>query len=145
MVSYVRQRPAEWFAPARMVFLVWALMGCWAFYQHAIVAPYTLEDASPFARHFYAALPGWYDFVFGAAVGCGLGGAIALFRRSALARPLFALSFTALIVQFGYVLVGTDLVAQRGLLVAAVLLTIVAVGALQLWLASYARRRGWIS
>ena len=72
-------------------------------------------------------------------------GAIALLARSRFAPGLFIMSLSAVVTQFGYIFVVTDLIAVKGLLVAAgfpMLIFTIAVG--QVWVSRHAQRRGWI-
>jgi hypothetical protein len=145
MASYVRQKPAGWFGVVASILILWGIAGCAALYAHVAYGPAMNPAATDWDRAYYAGLPGWFDFVYAAAVLGGLLGSIALLMRSKLARPLFILSLAAVILQFGWVFLATDLLAQKGL--AATLpfpLFIAAVAGVQIWFAAYAERRGWI-
>ena len=78
-------------------------------------------------------------------MGSGLAAALALVLRSALARPLFLVSLVAVIVQFGWLFVATDIIAVRGATqVVPFPVFIAAVALFGVWLSGHARRRGWI-
>jgi len=64
-------------------------------------------------------MPVWLWVVYAVAVGAGTLGAILLLMKKAAAATLFLVSLIAVLVQFGYTLGATDLVAQKGLVVAA--------------------------
>jgi len=141
MAAYIRQKPPSWFWLVSLLFLAWQLVGCWAFYQHAVIGP-----PDPYQHKIAASMPGWFTIVFAVAVATGTLGAAALLARSKLARPLYLVSLIAVVVQYGYALASTDLIAHEGLAGAAGLpVTIAVLGAVQLWFADFAQRRGWIA
>ena len=145
MATYLRQRPPGWFIAVAVILVLWGLLGCYAFYMHVTLGAAMDPAATDWDRSYYAALPGWFTPVYAAAVGGGLLGAIALLFRSKLALPLFVISLVAVIVQFGYVFFGTDILAHKGAAATVPFpLFIAAVAAFQIWLAQLARRRGWI-
>jgi len=145
VATYLRQRPPGWFIAVAVVLALWGVLGCIAFYMHVKLGPAMDPAATDWDRAYYAALPGWFTPVYAAAVGGGLLGALALLFRSKLAQPLFVLSLIAVAVQFGYVFLGTDILAHKGAAVTVPFpLFIAAVAIFQIWLAQFARKRGWI-
>jgi hypothetical protein len=146
MASYVRQKPAGWFNLVVLLLVLWGVAGCASLYAHIVYGPAINPDATEWDRAYYAGLPGWFTWIYAAAVFGGLLGSIALLMRSKLAKPLFVVSLVAVIVQFGWVFAATDLIAQKGAAATVPFpLFIAAVAVLQIWLAGYAERRGWIS
>lgn len=146
MAAYIRQRPAGWFTPAAVVLVLWGLLGCAALAAHVAMGPAINPDATEWDRAYYAGLPGWFSWVYAAAVLGGLFGAIALVARSKLATSFFIVSLIGLVVQFGYVFLATDLIAHKGAMATVPFpLFLFLVAGFQIWFASYARRRGWIS
>ena len=146
MATYLRQRPPGWFIAVAVLLALWGVLGCIAFYLHVKMGPAMDPAATDWDRAYYAALPGWFTPVYAAAVGGGLLGSIALLFRSKLALPLFVISLIAVIVQFGYVFLGTDMLAHKSAAATVPFpLFIAAVAVFQIWLARFARRLGWIS
>jgi hypothetical protein len=146
MASYIRQKPASWFTIAAVLLMLWGLAGCMSLYMHIAYGPAIDPNATDWDRSYYDALPGWLTLVYAVAVGAGLLGSIALLTRSKSARPLYILSLAAVIVQFGYVFGATDLLGHKGAEATVPFpLFIAAMAAVQIWFASYAERRGWIS
>lgn len=140
MASDIRQKPPGWYWGVAGFFLLWQLIGCAAFYKDVVAG---LDD--PYQRQLFASMPGWFVFVFAVAVLAGTLGAGTLLARSKVAAPLYLVSLIAVVVQYGYALASTDLIAHDGLAGAAGLpVTIAVLGAVQLWFARYAQRRGWI-
>lgn len=148
MATYLKQRPPAWFWIVAILFLLWGAMGCWACYQQFRIGADAWGDPAnaEYNRALYAALPAWYNYVYAIAVGTALLGALALLARSAAARLLFIVSAIAIVVQFGYAFLATDLIAHKG--AAAVLpfpILILVIALVEIWFAGLARRRGWIS
>jgi hypothetical protein len=135
----------RWFRIVAVLLVLWGAMGVWACLQQVRLGADAMGPASAYDRRLYASLPFWYDAVYAVATGAGLLGALALVRGSRLARPLFALSLAAVLVQFGYLFATTDIVAAKG---AGTVLPfpafIAGVATLQLWLAQLGTRRGWL-
>jgi hypothetical protein len=146
MASYIRQKPPAWFVGIAIMLILWGLAGCASFYSHITYEAYLDPGASDWDRAYFATLPMWLTIVFAAAVGAGLLGSAALLTRSKLAVPLYILSLIAVVVQFGYVLGLTGLVAHKGAAMTVPFpLLIAAIAVFQIWFAKRAERRGWIS
>jgi hypothetical protein len=146
VATWIRQKPAGWFAIVAVLLVLWGLMGCASLYAHIAYGPDIDPNATDWDRAYYASLPGWLNLVYAVAVGAGLGGSIALLLRSKLARPLYLVSLIAVVVQFGYIFVATDLAAHKGPMTAYSFPALIFVIALfQIWFAGYAQRRGWLS
>lgn len=141
MASVVGGKPPVWFWIVSGAFLLWQLMGGYAFYVYAVVGP---ED--PYQRRLGELMPFWYNWVFAVAVFAGIAAAAALLARNRLAKPLALVSLVAVILQYGYVIGTTDLIAHQGLVMATGLpVTIAVLGAVMLWFAGVSIRRGWLS
>lgn len=124
-----------------VLLLLWALMGDFAYVSQASRSvPMDAYDAALFD-----AMPGWVWGAYALAVWVGTAGAIALLLRRKLASALFAVSLVAAVVQFGYTLGMTDLIAVKGLATAAGFpLVIIAIGLFQLWWAHRCAAKGWV-
>lgn len=146
MATNFRQKPAVWFTVLAVLLVLWGLAGCASFYVHVAYGPDIDPNATDWDRAYFAALPGWLNIVYAAAVGAGLLGSIALLLRSKLAQPLYLVSLIAVVIQFGYIFLATDLAAHKGPATAYPFPALIFVIAIfQLWFAGYARRRGWLS
>jgi len=138
------KRPG-WYIILVGVLILWGLAGCAAFYVHVAYGPAIDPAATDWDRAYFAALPAWFAWDYAVAVAAGLLGSIALLARSRLAGPLYLLSLAAVLVQFGYVFFATGLLAHKGAAATVPFPAfIVAMAILQLWLARYARDRGWV-
>lgn len=146
MASSFENKPPVWFWVVAVVLLLWGAMGCYACYAQFTMGADSWGDPAniDYDRALYASLPAWYNYVYAAAVGFGLLGTVALLARKAVARPLYIVSLIAVIVQFGYALLATDMVAHKGAAATVPFpVFIAAVAVFEIWLAGYATRRGW--
>lgn len=125
---------------------LWGAMGVFACVQQFRLGADAMGPASDYDRTLYAALPGWYNYVYAVAVGAGFLGGLALLMRAGVARMLFIVSLVAVVLQFGWLFGTTDLIAQKGAVaVVPFPLFIAAVAVFGVWYAGHAARRGWIS
>lgn len=102
-----------------IILLLWGLMGIAAFATQYGLDPAELAKTDPAAARAFATMPGWLWVVYAIAVGAGVAGSASLLARRAVAVPLYLVSLIAVLVQFGYTLGATSLVAEKGLLAAA--------------------------
>jgi hypothetical protein len=115
-----------------IIILLWNLMGVAAFVMQYQADPVELARTDPSTAKAFAAMPGWAWAAYAVAVGAGTLGAILLLAKKAAAAPLFLVSLIAVLVQFGYTFLGTDLVAEKGLGVAVFPALIIIVAIVQL-------------
>lgn len=142
-MMFVRHGPL-WFRMVAIALVLWGLMGCFSCIQQIRLGAEAMGPASAYDRALYAALPRWYDPLYGVAVGTGLIGAVLLFMRRAIARTFFLVSLLAIVAMFGWIFVMTDLIAHKGPAAALSFpLVITAIAIFSIWLAGHARRRGW--
>ncbi len=93
-----------------------------------------------------AARPTWLMGVFGIATGIGLLGAIALVMKKQSAVTLLTISLAAVVVQFGYTIVGMDAIAIVGAGQAIGMPAVIfLIGAFSLWVAIKGRNEQWLS
>jgi hypothetical protein len=129
-----------WFTVGAIVLILWGLMGCASLYMHFVMGPGG-PGTTDYDRQLYASLPTWYGVVYIVAVLSGLLGAILLLMRRSAAVMLSALSVVAVIIQFGWLFVATDIIAVRGAWVAYFPMFILLVQLFQLWFANRAKGR----
>lgn len=138
-------KPPVRFWIVTILLLLWEAMGCFACVTQIREGAAAMGPVDEWSLKYYAALPAWYNGVYVVATFGGLAGGLMLLLRAKWAPLLFWVSFVAVVVMFGYAFAATDLIAHKGL--AQVLpfpLFIAVVGALSIWFASVAARRGWI-
>lgn len=138
------RKPPTWFRVVAVLLVLWGVAACASYVAHVRFDPD--DPANPvYDRQLYKSLPAWLTWIYAVAVGTTLAGAVALLARKRLAVPFFAVSLVAVVVQFGWTLAATDLIAAKGLGIAAgPPAFIVGLTAFGLWLSARARRRGWI-
>jgi hypothetical protein len=140
-----RTKPPVWFWAVAGVLALWGAQGCYVCIQQFRLGHDAMGPATEYQRQLYAALPGWYDYLFALAVGASLVGGLMLLARSRLAVPTFAVSLIAAVLQFGYLFATTDIIARMGFAAAAGFpIVIWLIGLFAVWFARRSERRGWI-
>lgn len=104
----------RYFIVIAIVLLLWNLMGLAAFAMQYTADLTELAKSDPVTAQAFAAMPAWVWIAYAIAVGAGTLGAILLLMKKAAAASLFLLSLIAVVVQFGYTFLGTDLLALKG-------------------------------
>lgn len=104
----------RYFIVIAIVLLLWNLMGLAAFAMQYTADLTELAKSDPVTAQAFAAMPAWVWIAYTIAVGAGTLGAVLLLMKKAAAASLFLLSLIAVVVQFGYTFVGTDLLALKG-------------------------------
>jgi hypothetical protein len=140
----VSARPV-WFVTAAVILLLWAIAGVAAFAAHVFAGETMAAEQGAWDLAYFRALPAWFVWVYGSATLVGLAGAVALLMRSRDAVMAYVVSLIAVLIQFGYVFLGTDLVAHKGAAATVPFPAfIVLMGAVQIAMARKAVRRGWM-
>ncbi|MBB5986099.1 sugar transporter [Sphingobium lignivorans] len=125
-----------------ILFLLWNLLGCAAFVMQSTMDLDALAATDPVQAQIWATMPAWAWAAYLVAVAAGTLGAIALLMRSRLAVLLSLLCVAAVLVQFGYAFLGTDLLALKGPS-SAIFPAIIVLLAIAQWIyARWLRRRG---
>jgi hypothetical protein len=144
MASSFTQKPPVWFTIVAVILLLWGLAGCASLYMHFVYGPDIDPNATAWDRAYYAALPAWLNADYVIAVGAGVLGSIALLMRSKWAVPLYWVSLTAVVIQFGYIFLATDIIAAKGVWTTYFPAFIFAMALFQVWFAGMAKKRGWL-
>ena len=134
----------RWFFWSAVALLLWALIGVAALIAHLLIDEAALGQMPPADAAAFRALPWWFAFDFALGTIASLLGAAALVRGRKNAVQLSLIGLAALIVQFGYVLAFTDLIARKGVGATVLPVLILFVASVQLWLARTASARGWL-
>lgn len=122
----------RYFIVIAIVLLLWNLMGLAAFAMQYTADLTELAKSDPVTAQAFAAMPAWVWIAYTIAVGAGTLGAVLLLMKKAAAASLFLLSLIAVVVQFGYTFLGTDLLALKGPAVLAFPAFIVVMAVVQL-------------
>jgi len=144
MENAISKRPV-WFVAVAIILLLWAVAGVASFGAHVFVGEKMAAEQGAWDLDYYRALPAWFAWDYALATLAALAGAIALLMRSRQAVMLYVLSLIGVVIQFGYVFVGTDLLAHKGAAATVPFpMFIVLMGCVQIVLARFAARRGWV-
>jgi len=145
-MAVAREKAPTWYWVVSVLLLLWALAGVFSLYAHMSIDAAALAQMTDYDRKIFQSLPSWFVYDFALATLTALAAAICLLLRSAIAMPLYIFSLIGVLIQFGWVLGATDLIAVKGFVTAAAFpIVIVAIGTFSLWFATVARGRRWIS
>lgn len=140
-----REKAPAWFWVVSVVLFVWAIAGVASCYLHVTLDKAALDKMTAYDRNLFLGLPRWFAYDFALATITALVGSICLLLRRRVAMPLYLLSLIGVIIQFGWVLGATDLIAVKGIVAAALFpFVIFSIGVFSLWFADVARGRRWI-
>lgn len=142
MASRFASKPPVWFTVVRVLFVLWALMGCASLYMHFAVGPG--PDASEYDRNLFNAMPMWLNLVYIGAVGFGALATLGLCLGRRWAVPLSMTALVLVLVQFGWMFLATDIIAVKGTWVTYFPAFIVIMQVIQLFVANKAKARGWL-
>ena len=138
------KRPV-WFVAVAIILLLWAVAGAGSFGAHVFVGEKMAAEQGAWDLDYYRALPAWFVWDYALATLAALAGAVALLMRSRQAMMLYVLSLVGVVIQFGYVFVGTDLLAHKGAAATVPFPMFIALmGCVQIVLARFAAKRGWV-
>ena len=133
-----------WFRIASVLGLLWNCLGVYSYLRSVgmLGDHYAgLDDAHlALAR----SIPAWVTGTFAVAVFAGLLGSLLLVAGKKLASPVLLLSLIAVIVQSGWVILGSNARAVEGTVALAVPACITLVAILLVWLAAKGAARGWL-
>ena len=97
-----------------VILLLWNMIGMAAFIMQYTADLSALARTDPYTARIFAQMPGWVWIAYAVAVGAGTLGAILLLLRKAAAVWPFLASVIAIVAQFGYSFLGTDMLAVKG-------------------------------
>ncbi|HZV17306.1 MAG TPA: sugar transporter [Sphingobium sp.] len=125
------------------LFLAWNLVGCAAFIMQSSQDLGVLARTDPYQARLWAAMPLWAWISYGGAVLASTLGTLAMILRRRIAVLLSLVGLVAVLLQFGYTFLGTDVLQVLGFVAAAAFpITIVLLSAAQLGYARLLQNRG---
>lgn len=133
-----------WYWIVAVLALCWGAVACFAYVSQVTMSAAEFAALPPEQQDMLNALPVWVTGVYAVAVWSALGGAIGLLLRKAWAYHLFVISLVAVVVQFGWIFLATDILATMGISAIYFPLFIFVVGTFLVWFSEMARTRGWI-
>jgi hypothetical protein len=126
--------------------LLWEAAGCYAYVAQVTIDPAQLAALPPAQRDIWLAMPSWVTGAYAVAVWAGLAGAIGLLLRRRWAGPAFIASLAAVLVQFGWTFLATDILATMPVAESVPFPAfIILMAAVLLWFSSLAARKHWLS
>lgn len=134
-----------WFWIVTLLLVAWNGFGVYLFIQETRLGADAMGPASAADHAAYAALPGWYFYVYAVAIFAAMLGALALLLKERRSVTLFVISFVAMLITFGYYFVVTHPAARHSAGEAyGMPAFVVAVALFSIWFSRLAARRGWI-
>jgi hypothetical protein len=143
-MSLSRAKPPIWFWIVAGLAVAWNAIGVLAFSADASMTASQIAQLPPEEQEMMISRPSWVRIVYAVAVFGGLLGAAALLIRRSYAIWLFAASLGAIVIQFGYLLFGMNVVDKLGPMAAIFPSVVVMLGVAELWFATFAKGKGWI-
>ena len=134
--------PPPWFRVAALIALIWNGFGVSMYLSSVGVFGDPMAGLSEAERAAASSIPAWITFMFATGTFAGLIGSLGLLLRKAWAQPVLIVSLIALLVLEGWILFFSGAVEVFGITVPIIVST---VAILLAWLASLARRRGWLA
>lgn len=125
--------------------LLWGFAGCGAYLSQVSMSAADLAELPQVQRDIWAATPRWVLAAYAIAVWMSLIGAVSLLLRRRLALLAYIIALGAVLVQFGWTFLGTEILTRMPLAQALPLpVTVIALAGASVWFARYAIRRRWL-
>ena len=134
--------PAVWYRAAALLAVIWNAFGVSMYLSSVGMFGDPMVGLSEAERAAAASIPSWITGMFATGTFAGLAGSVGLLLRKAWAHPLLILSLVALLVLEGWILFFSGAVEAFGIAVPIIVSTLAILIA---WLATFARRRGWLA
>ncbi len=142
MPATLSNPPPAWFRVVALLAIAWNAFGVAMYLSSVGIFGDPAAGLSEAERVAAASIPGWITGAFAIGTFAGLIGSVGLLLRKAWAQPVLILSLIALLILEGWIVFLSGALEIFGLGVPVM----VSVGAVLLaWLASHARRRGWLA
>jgi len=135
-------RAPSWLRIVAGVALLWNFVGVYFYLVHvgAVAGP----EAGAAEQAFSDSLPGWITGLWAIGVFAGAAGCLGLLLAKRWAAPLLLVSFVALIIEQGWLVLATDMldISPDGGVLPAM---IVIISGFLAWLGRSAQSKGWLS
>lgn len=145
MAKSVGSRPPVWFWIVAILSTLWSLGGCFAYYTQVSMSKADLAKLPALQQEIWKMMPAWATAAYAIAVWIGLAGSLSLLLRRSWARLLFFISLIGIMVQFGWVFLGSPILDRMGAADSVPFpACIFIVGLFLVWFSAKAARRGWL-
>jgi hypothetical protein len=134
-----------WFWVIGVLAVLWNLAGLSAFVVDMTMSAESLEMMSETERLRYANNPMWLKIVYGVATIGGTLASIALLMKKKWAVMLFLISFVAVIIQFAFAILGSNMMEESGAAAFILPITVIVIAGLLWYYAKKCNARGWLS
>ena len=134
--------PPIWFRLVALLAVIWNAFGVSMYLSSVGMFGDPMAGLSEAERAAASSIPSWITGTFAIGTFAGLIGSLGLLLRKAWAHPLLILSLVALLVLECWILFFSGAVEAFGVAVPIIVSTI---AILLAWLATLARRSGWLS
>jgi hypothetical protein len=132
----------SWFRITALLALVWNAFGVAMYLSSVGIFGDPMAGLNDAERAAASSIPRWITGAFAVGTFAGLAGSLGLLLRKAWAQPMLIASLIALLVLEGWIVFFSGALEMFGLTVPIM----VSGGAILLaWLATHARRQGWLS
>jgi len=128
-------KPSTIFWVISSIALLWNIMGIVAYLGQAYMTDEAMSLLTENEQAYYANVPAWVTAAFAIAVFSGFLGSLALVLKKKWAKPMFLISFVAVVIQVVYSLFIQEFVALTGSTIILPLIT-VAIAAFLVWFAN---------
>lgn len=145
MTENSSNKPPVWFWVVSVIALLWNAMGVNAYLQQAYKSESFRANFNEQQLAIIDATPAWATAAFAIAVFAAALGCIALLLRKKWAKPLFLISFIAVLVQFSHELFMTNMSDYYDISAWVMTIAIPIVAALLIKLSKTSIAKGWIS
>lgn len=145
MNEQVKSEVPVWFWVLAVLAVLWNAMGMFAYVSDVTLSPDAVAALPQAQQDLRAATPSWVTGAYAIAVTAGLLAALCLLLRKTWAVPLFIVSLAAVVLQMGYVIVIMKAPAALGASAIVLPAIVIVLGALQLWFATSAKAKSWLS
>lgn len=136
--------PPRSFLITSVIALIWNIIGIVTYLASVMLGDEALAAMPEAEQALYASTPVFVTAAYALAVHTGTLASIGLLLKKAWAAPVFIVSLICIIVQMGYSIFLTDLVATMGMgsVVGPLIITLVAV--YLVWYSKDAKAKGWL-
>lgn len=142
MATAMRASRPAWFTAVALLAVIWNAIGVAMYLSSVGVLGDPMTGLTEAERAAASSIPGWVTGAFAIGTFAGLIGSLGLLLRKSWAQPVLIVSMLGLLVLEGWIVFFSDALEIFGI---GIPIAVSAGAVLLAWLATEARRRGWLS